>query len=51
MKETESKISETNEKRICKHWLQIESCRRCLFEALCHYQDNRWDTAEVEQTI
>lgn len=24
--------------RICKKGLQIESCRRCLFEALCHYE-------------
>lgn len=26
--------------RICKKWLQIEtSCRKCLFEVLCHYED------------
>ena len=24
--------------RICDKWLQIESCRKCLFELLCHYQ-------------
>ena len=21
--------------RICKYWIQRESCRRCLFETLC----------------
>ena len=26
---------EKKEKRICKEWLQIESCRQCLFETLC----------------
>lgn len=24
--------------RICEKWLQIESCRKCLFELLCHYE-------------
>ena len=24
--------------RICEKWLQIESCRKCLFEVLCHYE-------------
>lgn len=24
--------------RICEKWLQIESCRKCLMEALCHYE-------------
>lgn len=29
--------------RICEKWLQIESCRKCLFELLCHYQkQNEW---------
>ena len=28
--------------RICKYWLQIESCRQCLFEALCHLQESKW---------
>lgn len=31
-----------NIKRICKYWLQIESCRQCLFEALCHLQESKW---------
>ena len=24
--------------RVCEKWLQIESCRKCLFEVLCHYE-------------
>ena len=29
--------------RICEKGLQIESCRKCLFELLCHYQkQNEW---------
>lgn len=24
--------------RICEKWLQIESCRKCLFEVLCDYE-------------
>jgi len=24
--------------RICEKWLQISSCRQCLFEVLCHYE-------------
>lgn len=41
--------------RVCEKWLQIESCRKCLFELLCHYQDNNdknknWgDTGEWNQ--
>lgn len=27
---------EHSDKRICEYWLQIESCRQCLFDALCH---------------
>lgn len=26
---------EKQKKRICKEWLQIESCRECLFDTLC----------------
>lgn len=26
--------------RICEKWLQIEGCRRCLFEVLCNYEKN-----------
>jgi len=30
---------EIKEKRICKKGIQIESCRQCLFETLCHYEE------------
>lgn len=30
---------ENKEKRVCRHWLQIENCRQCLFETLCHLED------------
>ena len=28
------------DKEHCKHWLSVSvnSCRRCLFNALCHYE-------------
>lgn len=26
--------------RICEKGLQIESCRKCLFEVLCNYENN-----------
>jgi len=28
------------DKEHCKHWLSVSvnSCRRCLFENLCHYE-------------
>lgn len=29
--------------RICEKWLQIESCRKCLLEALCHYEKMKQD--------
>lgn len=29
------------DKRICKYWLQIESCRQCLFEALCALEERK----------
>lgn len=32
---------EHQDKRICKYWLQIESCRKCLFEALCNYENQK----------
>lgn len=28
-----------NTARICEYWLQIESCRQCLFEALCNLEE------------
>lgn len=29
---------EYKNKRICEKWIQIESCRKCLFEVLCNYE-------------
>lgn len=29
--------------RVCEKWLQIESCRKCLFEVLCHYEKMKKD--------
>ena len=29
---------EYQNKRVCKYGLQIESCRQCLFEALCRLE-------------
>jgi len=34
--------------RICKHNLQIESCRKCLFEVLCHYEDMKEKLEKAE---
>lgn len=30
---------EASKKNVCKMGIEIESCRRCIFEALCRYQD------------
>lgn len=30
---------EVSKKNVCKMGIEIESCRRCIFEALCRYQD------------
>lgn len=35
------KRKESRENWICRYWLQIESCRKCLFDALCSYQDQQ----------
>lgn len=32
--------NERAENWICRYWLQIESCRQCLFDALCTLEDN-----------
>ena len=37
MKETKEEY-EYSDKRICKYGLQIENCRQCLFETLCHLE-------------
>ena len=34
------KRKENRENWICRYGLQIESCRQCLFDALCSYQDH-----------
>ena len=34
-------IKERVEKKICRNGIQRESCRQCLFDALCNYEDNR----------
>lgn len=35
---------------VCRYWLQIKSCRQCLFDVLCSYQDNKnarkWKTED-----
>lgn len=39
--------------RICEYWLQIKSCRQCLFEALCNYQKQNgrlWKTSSDSRT-
>lgn len=40
-----------DENNVCRYELQIESCRQCLFDALCTYEDNNdsnknWTTEE-----
>lgn len=35
--------------RICEKGLQIESCRKCLFEVLCNYQKNLIKNSEQWQ--
>ena len=53
-KEMETKEYEHSDKRICKYWLQIASCRQCLFDALCQFEHNQesiWKaTHDVDQT-
>ena len=33
-----SKEKVEGKKRVCKMGIEIESCRACLMEALCHYE-------------
>lgn len=37
--------------KICRHNIQRESCRDCLFDALCNYEDikNKNEGKEVEK--
>lgn len=37
----EIKRKENRENWICRYWLQIESCRECLFDALCSLEDRK----------
>ena len=38
--------------RICRHWIQRESCRKCLFEVLCHLEEQQWKAIhDPEKTI
>lgn len=39
--EEQIKWYEHADKRICKYWLQIESCRKCLFEVLCRLENQK----------
>lgn len=38
-----------DENNVCRNWIQmVDSCRRCIFEVLCAYQDMKneqttWD--------
>ena len=47
--EDETKGYEHTNKRICKHHLQKEQCRDCLFETLCNLEDKRNNTNQVEK--
>lgn len=37
----EKKWYEHSDLKICKYWLQIQSCRKCLFENLCNLENNK----------
>ena len=30
-----------SDKKICRHNIQRDTCRQCLFETLCDYEDNK----------
>ena len=53
MKEKETKNEyEYKHLRICRHGIQRESCRKCLFEVLCHLEEQQWKvTHDVDQTL
>ena len=40
-KETKNEWYEYKHLRICRHGLQRESCRKCLFEVLCHLEEQK----------
>lgn len=35
--------------RICKHNIQRQSCRKCLFEVLCHLEEQKEKQKENEE--
>ena len=35
--------------RICEKGLQIESCKRCLLEVLCHYEKMKKDLSNNDK--
>lgn len=36
--------------RVCRHGIQRESCRKCLFEVFCHLEEQQWKvTHDVDQ--
>lgn len=34
-------VKDLDRSRICKYWIQRESCRQCLFENLCLLESNK----------
>jgi len=41
-----------NEKGECRYWLQVSvsSCRRCLFETLCHLEHDKEQREKEEKS-
>ena len=53
--DTTNKMESKNEyeyadKRICEYWLQIESCRQCLFETLCRLEKDQQRREPIERS-
>lgn len=34
--------------KVCQYWLQIESCRQCLFDSLCNMKKNNLEASSQE---
>lgn len=52
MKEEKEKGYEYENLRICKHNIQRETCRNCLFDVLCNLEEQKWKaTHEAEKTL
>ena len=50
MKEKETKNEyEYKYLRICRHNIQRESCRKCLFEVLCHLEEQQWKATHGQE--